>query len=89
MTTPIETIPSDERAFVWNTEATGKLDACSICGKRLKSTAKRRPFIHYLTNGRITSALAHDESQGFFEIGSGCAKTLPAKFVHYFAAEVR
>lgn len=80
---------TDERAFVWNTDATGRDDACSICGKRLRSSAKRRPFIHYLTNGNITSSLYHPQSQGFFEIGSGCAKTLPASFVHYFPAAAK
>jgi hypothetical protein len=54
-------------------------DTCLICGKRTNGKSK---YIHLLTNGNIVSYGGDDieESQGFFPIGSDCAKKLTIQF---------
>ena len=54
-------------------------DTCLICGKRTKGNTKS---VHLLTNGNIVSYSGDDieESQGFFPVGSDCAKKLTIKF---------
>lgn len=54
-------------------------DTCFICGKRTKS----KQLVHYLTSGELVAYGGDDikDSQGFFPIGSNCAKKLPKKFI--------
>lgn len=52
---------------------------CILCGKKVGNNSK---MIHYLTNGNIVSYDSDDieNSQGFFPIGSECAKKLVIQF---------
>lgn len=54
---------------------------CCLCGKKV---GKNPSYVHYLTNGNITSEQDDSKipnSQGCFPVGSECAKKLPAVFV--------
>ncbi len=54
-------------------------DTCLICGKKTNGKSK---YVHLLTNGNIVSYGSDDivESQGFFPVGSDCAKKLVVQF---------
>lgn len=55
-------------------------NTCFLCGKR---TAEKL-FVHYTNMGELVNErdeLMVPESQGFFPIGSECAKKLPKSFV--------
>ena len=54
-------------------------DQCCLCGKKVGKNPK---MIHYLTNGNIVSYNGDDieGSQGFFPVGSECAKKLIIQF---------
>jgi hypothetical protein len=56
-------------------------NTCFICGKRIKNMEKAK-YVHYLTNGNIISYGGDDveDSQGFFPVGSDCAKRLVIQF---------
>ena len=60
---------------------------CLICGKEVNNPTL---WVHLLTEGNLTSEEGddqgklkneEDESQGFFPIGSACAKKLPKEFI--------
>lgn len=78
-------IPLDEvrsEKYDANIERYGEdSNSCFICGKRIKNmeTAKE---VHFLTNGNIVSYSGDDvdNSQGFFPVGSDCAKKLVVQF---------
>lgn len=75
---PIEQFQNKDAQDNW---ACYNSNQCSLCGRKL---GKHPQMIHYLTNGKITSKSEHevDNSQGYFEIGSECAKKLPKGFAH-------
>jgi len=52
---------------------------CCLCGKKVGKNPK---MVHYLTNGNIISWSGDDvaNSQGFFPVGSECAKKLVIQF---------
>ncbi len=52
---------------------------CCLCGKKV---GKKPKMVHYLTNGNIISWGGSDvaNSQGFFPVGSECAKKLVIQF---------
>lgn len=52
-------------------------DTCFLCGK---PTAQKL-WVHYTTDGELTSDDNHPDSQGLFPIGSECAKKLPKSFI--------
>jgi hypothetical protein len=56
-------------------------NTCFICGKLIKNMEKAK-YVHYLTNGNIISYGGDDveNSQGFFPVGSDCAKKLVIQF---------
>ena len=56
-------------------------DTCIICGRRMTGSKKIR-YVHLLTNGNIVSYGSDDitQSQGFFPVGSDCAKKLIIQF---------
>jgi len=56
-------------------------DNCLLCGKPIKNSDTAKS-VHLLTNGNIVSYQSDDieGSQGFFDVGSDCAKTLVIKF---------
>jgi len=55
-------------------------DTCLICGKRVKDITKSK-LVHLLTNGNLISTdEAHEDSQGFYSVGSDCAKKLIISF---------
>lgn len=56
-------------------------NTCFICGKRIKKMENAK-YVHYLTNGNIVSYGGDDieNSQGFFPVGSDCAKRLVIQF---------
>ena len=54
-------------------------DTCFICGKRIKADNKK--YVQYLTTGEIISTDQEvEDSQGFFPVGSDCAKKLVIQF---------
>lgn len=55
-------------------------DNCFLCGKRI--VGARHFYVHLLTSYRLTSAVDHPLTQGFFPIGPNCRQKLPALFVH-------
>ncbi len=57
-----------------------KGDECSLCGRRTAGGPNTK-WVHYLTSGQITTEREHVDTQGYFAIGSECAKTLPKTFV--------
>ena len=54
-------------------------DQCCLCGKKV---GKEPMYVHYLTNGNIVSHSGDDieNSQGFWPVGSECAKKLVIQF---------
>ena len=54
-------------------------DTCLICGKRTKNDEQTK-MVHLLTNGNLTTEEEHEESQGAFPIGGGCAARLKKQF---------
>lgn len=73
---PLYELQTEDGRKVWSSGANG----CAICGKKL-SILTPSYFIHYLTNGNITSSFEEcDNSQGMFPIGPDCAKRLVIKF---------
>lgn len=55
-------------------------DTCFICGKRTKT--EKPKHVHYLTSDELIAYGGDiEDSQGFFPIGSNCAKKLPKKFI--------
>lgn len=75
---PIENFQNTLAKSDWGSFNTNQ---CSLCGKKV---GKSPMLIHYLTNGNITSKTENevDNSQGYFEVGSECAKKLPPGFAH-------
>lgn len=66
-----------------NTERLGDHEnTCFICGKRIKDiNDPKTKWVHYLTSGNIISTDEDVEnSQGFFPVGSDCAKKLILSF---------
>lgn len=61
-------------------------NTCFICGKRIKNMEKSK-MVHYLTTGNIVSYAGDDieDSQGFFPVGSNCAKKIDLYLVIQFA----
>lgn len=55
-------------------------ETCLICDRRIKQAAC---FAHLLTSGELADhdeIIADGEDQGFFAVGSECARKLPAAF---------
>jgi hypothetical protein len=54
-------------------------DQCCLCGKKV---GKEPMYVHYLTNGNIVSYSGDDieNPQGFWPVGSECAKKLVIQF---------
>ena len=57
-------------------------NACILCGKDLDGA---RAFVHMTVDGKLTdlsvNEIGETDSQGYFEIGSSCARKLPKSFV--------
>lgn len=76
---PLEEVRSEQ--YEDNIKRYGDHDnSCFICGKRITSGKER--MVHLLTNGNIVSYGSEDieNSQGFFPVGSDCAKKLTINF---------
>ena len=73
---PIEELQSEDAKKNWGDY---RQDQCCLCGKKV---GKNPRYVHYLTNGNIVSYGGDDivESQGFFPVGSECAKKLVIQF---------
>lgn len=73
---PIEELQNEDAKNNWSNY---KENQCVLCGKKLGKNPK---MIHYLTNGNIISYNGEDvvNSQGFFPVGSECAKKLIIQF---------
>ena len=73
---PIEELQTEDARNNWGDYNT---DQCCLCGKKVGKNPK---YVHYLTNGNIVSYNGDDieESQGFFAVGSECAKKLVIQF---------
>lgn len=54
-------------------------DTCFLCGKR----TSKNLYVHYTTDGYLVNVSDDiiSNSQGFFPIGSECAKKLPKSFI--------
>jgi len=52
-------------------------NTCFLCGKRTASNL----YVHYTWNGYLTDNIDHPESQGWFVVGSDCAKKLPKTYI--------
>ena len=73
---PISELQTEDARNNWGSYNSNQ---CCLCGKRL---GKNSRMIHYLTNGNIISYFGDDvtNSQGFFPVGSECAKKLIIQF---------
>jgi hypothetical protein len=73
---PIEELQTEHAKNNW---ANYREDQCCLCGKKV---GKEPMYVHYLTNGNIVSHSGNDieNSQGFFPVGSECAKKLVIQF---------
>jgi hypothetical protein len=73
---PIEELQTKDAQNNW---ANYSEDQCCLCGKKV---GKNPMYVHYLTNGNIVSHSGDDiqNSQGFFPVGSECAKKLVIQF---------
>jgi hypothetical protein len=73
---PLEDLQTDKAKETW-AEAD---NICCLCGMPIKNMATAK-HVQYLTNGNIISTDEEvDNSQGFFAVGSECAKKLVVKF---------
>lgn len=77
---PISELQTKEARKNWQNY---NMDQCCLCGKKVGNNPK---WVHYLTNGNIVSYSGDDieESQGFFAVGSECAKKLVIQFAFNF-----
>ncbi len=72
---PLHELQSEDAKSNWSDYSDNQ---CCLCGKKVGKNPK---MIHYLTNGNIISTDEHhDKSQGFFPVGSECAKKLIVNF---------
>ena len=73
---PIEELQTEDAKNNWGEYTPNQ---CCLCGKKIGKYPK---FVHYLNNGNIVSYIGEDieESQGFFPVGSECAKKLVINF---------
>lgn len=73
---PIDELQSNEAKLHWGDYSDNQ---CCLCGKKVGKNPK---MVHYLTNGNIVSHSGDDieNSQGFFPVGSECAKKLIIQF---------
>lgn len=73
---PIHDLQNEDARNNWGDYSDNQ---CCLCGKKVGKNPK---MVHYLTNGNITSAGEEqvDNSQGFFPVGSECAKKLIINF---------
>jgi hypothetical protein len=73
---PIEELQNEDAKINWGHY---RDDQCCLCGKKVGKNPK---MVHYTTNGTIISYNGSDlaESQGFFPVGSECAKKLVIQF---------
>jgi len=73
---PLSELQSEDAKQHWNDYNENQ---CILCGKKVGKNPK---MIHYLTNGNIVSWEGEDieNSQGFFPVGSECAKKLIIQF---------
>lgn len=62
-------------------------DECFVCGRGLTEEAVQKGVsVHLLTDGTLgpvgdeVEAMNHPDSQGWFPVGSECAKKVPADF---------
>jgi len=76
MEIPLEELQTEDAKNNWCNYNTHQ---CVLCGKKLGKNPK---FLHYLNNGNIVSYVGDDYegSQGFFPVGSECAKKLVIQF---------
>ena len=73
---PIEDVQTEYARSNWENFNDNQ---CVLCGKKLGKNPK---LVHFLTNGNIVSHSGDDieGSQGFFPVGSECAKKLVIHF---------
>jgi len=72
---PIEEVQTEHARNNWGDFSSNQ---CCLCGKKI---GKNSRLVQYLTNGNIVSTDQEMEnSQGFFPIGSECAKKLIISF---------
>jgi hypothetical protein len=73
---PIEELQTPEARNNWCNYSENQ---CCLCGKKVGKNPK---YVHYLNNGNIISYSGNDvqNSQGFFPVGSECAKKLIIQF---------
>ena len=67
-------------------------DDCQICGKAVNSETCKT-WVHISTEGilldpnKSTEEYGYNVSQGFFPVGSECAKSIPAQYKYVKAAQ--
>jgi len=73
---PISELQTEDARNNWGDYQSNQ---CCLCGKKV---GKNSRMVHYLTNGNIVSYDGDDieNSQGFFAVGSECAKKLIINF---------
>jgi len=73
---PIEDLQTKDARTNWGNYGQNQ---CCLCGKKVGKNPK---MVHLLTNGNIVSYAGDDieGSQGFFPVGSECAKKLIIEF---------
>lgn len=56
---------------------------CHLCGRKMsKKASENAPLVHMSIDGDLIETSAEvSDSQGFFPVGSECAKKLPVGFV--------
>lgn len=72
---PIGELQNDDARNNWGNYNENQ---CCLCGKKVGKNPK---MVHFLTNGNIVSSSEDfTNSQGFFPVGSECAKKLIIQF---------
>ena len=72
---PLAELQTQKAKKTWKNNS----DTCCLCGQKIGVNPK---YVHYLTNGNITSYQGEDieNDQGFFPVGKECAKKLIINF---------
>jgi hypothetical protein len=61
----------------------GNHTPCLVCGRPIKDESKSK-WVHLLTSGQLINTQDDSKvsnSQGFFPVGSECAKKIPTEFL--------
>ena len=64
-----------------NVQKKGKDNPCIICGRYVDPDTTQMVHLSYHGGLMANDNDSHPDSQGFFSIGAGCAKKIPAAYL--------